>query len=153
MDERTKKIATVALHLAQKDDYEEAAKYVERLNGTDGLISAILAWIDTFIGVVYPEHKYGDPIAVKFLAIETGETGTADDVSASKAWAGRLISYRAADDHDSFNAVLKSLPNGRGLGDGIMALLGIVATSLNNVEQTRKTAAALSGHSTEDGAV
>lgn len=140
MDARTKKIATVALHLAQRGDFEEAANYVKRLNGTDGLIGAMLAWIDTLIGRVYPEHQYGTPIAIRFLALETDEVGTADDVEAKKAWAGRLISYRAADDHDGFNAVLQSLPNGSALGDGIMALLGIVADSLNNVEKTRAAA-------------
>lgn len=148
MDERTKKIATVALHLAQRGDYEEAANYIKRLSGTDGLISAMLGWIDTFIGTVYPEHEYGKRIAIRWMAIETGEVGGAEDVDPSKAWAGRLISYRAADDQDGFNALLQALPEGRALGDGIMALLGIVATSLNNVAETQRVAAA---ESTKDG--
>jgi hypothetical protein len=139
-DARTTKIATVALHLAMRGDFEEAANYVKRLNGSDGLVSAILAWIDTFIGRLYPDHEYGQPIAVRFLAVETGAVESADEVGAAKAWAGRLISYRAADDQDGFNAVLRSLPEGRALGDGIMALLGIVADSLNNADKTRAVA-------------
>lgn len=143
MDARTKKIATVALHLAMKEDFEEAANYVKRLSGTEGLISAMLAWIDTLIAELYPEHKDGKPIAIRFLANETDEVGTADDVEWSKAWAGRLISYRAADDHDGFNAVLRSVPQGRALGDGIMALLNLVATSLANAEKTKALAEAI----------
>lgn len=139
-DPRAVKIAGIALNLARNGDFEEAARYVERLNRSNALIDAILLWVDTFIGRVYPEHKVGEPIALRFLAVETDEIETADEVSWAKVWAGRLVSYRAADDHDSFVGVLRSLPEGRPLGDGIMALLNIVATSLNNLEKTRASA-------------
>lgn len=140
-DPRAVKIAGIALNLAMNGDFEEAARYIERLNRSNALLDAILLWIDTFIGRVYPEHKAGEPIALRFLAIETDALETADQVSWAKAWAGRLDSYRAADDHAGFMDVLRSLPEGRALGDGIMSLLNIVATSLNNIEHTRKRAA------------
>lgn len=141
MDPRVKKIATIALNLAMKGDWEESANYIKRLSGTNGLIDAITAWIDTMIGKVYPEHEQGQPIAIKFLAFETGEIGGADDVDWAKAWAGRLISYRAAQDWDGFRSVLLSVPEGKALGDGISALLNIVVSTLNNIEQTRAAAA------------
>lgn len=147
MNDRSRKIAAAALHLAQKGDLEEAATYAARLSGSDDLIYAMIAWIDTFIAIVYPGHRFGDAIAITFLAIETGDVGTADDVDPAKAWAGRLISYRAADDAAGFNAVLQSLPDGRALGDGVMALLAMVAMSINHAEEVRRRAAEVSGGS------
>lgn len=140
MNDRAKKIATIALHLAQKNDLEEAATYVSRLSGSDDLIYAMCGWIDTFIATVYPEHRYGDGIALTFYALETGEAGTADDVTPAKAWAGRLISYRAANDPEGFHAILHALPEGTALGDGVMALLAMVAMSLNNAAKIRRKA-------------
>jgi hypothetical protein len=141
MDPRVKKIATIALNLAMKGDWEESGRYIKRLSGTDGLLHAMTAWIDTMIAEVYPEHRPGQAIAVKFFAIETEEIGGADDVDWEKAWAGRLISYRAAKDWEGFHSVLTSVPEGKPLAAGINALMNIVVSSLNNVEKTREAAA------------
>lgn len=143
MDARTKKIATIALNLAMRGDWEESATYIKRLSGTQGLVDAMTAWIDTMIGAAYPEHEQGQPIAIKFLAVETDEVGGADEVDWAKAWAGRLISYRAAQDWEGFRSVLLSVPEGKPLGDGISALLNLVVTTLNNIAKTRAAAEAI----------
>lgn len=132
MDERAKKIATIALHLAQQDKMREAAGYVERLNGTDGLVDAILGWIDTYIAYCHPTHKLGEPIRIAWVDVEEAVVHMdADDVHFGARWAGRLIAARAADDQAQFLALLRSLPAGSALGDGIVALLRAVALGLN----------------------
>lgn len=137
-------IAGVALRLAQQGDLGEAANYVKRLSGSTGIIDACLAWIDTYMGVIYPDHKPGQPIAMRWLWTPTDETQTADDVQPPMRWAGRLIALRAADDYEGFMTLLRSVPEGAALGDCIMALLHCVAESLNNVEHVRQRTAALS---------
>jgi hypothetical protein len=142
MDARTKKIATVALHLAQQDNMREAAGYVERLNGTDGLIDAILGWIDTYIAYCHPTHKEGEAIRIAWVDVDAATVHMdADDVHFGARWAGRLIAARAADDQGQFLALLRSLPAGAALGDGIVALLRAVALGLNGVgyKATRST--------------
>lgn len=147
--QRAKKIASVALNRAMAGDLEDAASYVNRLNGGPGLLIAIVGWIDTYIARVYPDHKRGDAIAIRWLYTPEGRPETADDVSESMRWAGRLVGMRAADDEDGFYAVLHSLPEGSALGDGIMALLHVVAHGLSNPEQVRAASAALQGSAVE----
>jgi hypothetical protein len=130
--ERAVKIATVALRRAMAGDLEGAARYIERLSGTDGLLIAIVAWIDTYAARVYPEWEPGGRVAVKWLFTPTGQMETADEVAPSMRWAGRLIAARLADDEAGFYAVLRSAPEGVALGDGIMALVHIVATGLKD---------------------
>lgn len=129
------KIATVALHRAIANDLPGAAAYVKRLNGTDGLITAILGWIDTYIERAHPGYVLGSqPVAVAWLNLPTGDIETADDVSPSLRWAGRLVAARLADDEAAFVALLHAPAEGTELGDGIMALLHMVAASLSNPE-------------------
>jgi hypothetical protein len=142
---RARKIAGVALGLAMAGDLEEAARYVKRLDGSNGLVVAIIGWIDTYIGSVYPEHRMGDRIAMRWLHAPSGEVETADDVDPPLRWAGRLISMRAAGDEEGFNLVLRSAPEGAGLGDGIMALLHAVATSIGDPSVCRTATAKLGG--------
>lgn len=123
-DPRTTKIATVALHLAMQDKLREAAGYVARLNGTDGLITAMLAWIDTYIAQCHPNHAPGALIRIAWTFTPTGEIQDADQVDPSMRWAGRLIAARAADDEPAF-----------------MALLHGVAHSLNNPDSPRARSA------------
>jgi len=141
--QRALKIAAVALNRAMAGDLEDAASYIKRLDGSNGLIVAIVGWIDTYISTVYPEHEEGQQIAVRWLFTPTGRIETADEVSASMRWAGRLISMRAALDEDGFYSVLHSAPEGGALGDGIMALLHIVAHGISD-PATSRVAAGLS---------
>lgn len=149
--QRALKIAAVALSRAKAGDPEGAASYIRRLNGGNGLLVAIVAWIDTYIATVYPEHKDGQRIAVRWLHTPTDTIQTADDVDAPLRWAGRLISMRAADDEDGFYSVLHSASEGTELGDGIMALLHVVATGLNDPQVCRDAAAALTSPSAAGG--
>lgn len=133
-DPRVTKIATIALHLAMQDKLREAASYVDRLNGTDGLVDAILGWIDTYIAYCHPTHKQGELIRIAWVDMDAAVLHeNADDVQVGARWAGRLIAARAADDQGQFLALLRSLPAGSALGDGIMALLHAVALGLHGV--------------------
>lgn len=133
-DPRVTKIATIALHLAMQDKMREAAGYVERLNGTDGLIDAILGWIDTYIAYCHPTHRQGELVRIAWVDVDAAVVhANADDVHFGARWAGRLIAARAADDQDQFLALLRSLPPGAALGDGITALLRAIALGLNGV--------------------
>lgn len=146
--ERAMKIAAVALSRAKAGDLADAADYVKRLNGTNGLIVAIVGWIDTYLATVYPEHRPGQQIAaVRWMNGPTGQIETADEVSPAMRWAGRLVAMRGADDEEGFYAVLRSAPDGADLGDGIMALLHLVAYSLTNRESVRAASDRLSGRS------
>lgn len=133
--ERAKKIASVALSRAMAGDLDDAAQYVARLNRTPGLLVAIVAWIDTYIARMYPDHQPGERIAITWLFMPEDRLESADEVSPSMRWAGRLIGMRAADDEDAFYSVLHSAPEGAALGDGIMALLHVVAHGLGNRDE------------------
>lgn len=135
--ERAKKIASVALSRAMAGDMEGAAQYVARLNNSPGLLVAIVGWIDTYIARMYPDHKPGERIALAWLYTPEDRVKTADQVSESMRWAGRLIGMRAADDEQGFYSVLHSAPEGAALGDGIMALLHVVAHGLSSRDQIR----------------
>ena len=130
--ERAIRIATVALHRAQAEDLPGAADYVKRLSGTDGLITAVLAWIDTYIARVWPQHTPGQRVRVRWYHVPDDQVETADEVSPSVRWAGQLIAARAVDDEPTFMAILRSPAEGVQLGDAVMALLHIVATGLND---------------------
>lgn len=141
--ERAIKIATVALHRAMAGDMEEAANYVKRLNGTDGLVLAIKAWVDTFIGRVvgWPEEGRTPAFQMRLLNVDTGDVEIADEAPRHAAWAGRLIAARLADDEAGFIALLKAPAEGAQLGDAIMGLLHSVAVSLKDPERLRAAAA------------
>ncbi len=143
-DPNAMRLATEALHLAQRGDLAGAANRLKPLSGTPGIIDACLGWIDTYIGVIYPQHTPGQPLAMRWLWTPTGEAKTADDVDPAARWAGRLIALRAANDYDSFMTMLRSPAAGTELGDCIMTLLHCVAESLNNAEQVRARSAELS---------
>lgn len=140
---RAIKIATIALHLAMKGDDEEAANYVKRLNGSPGLITAIMGWCDTFIARFDLRPKDGEQPLVRmaWLNVESGAVETADETSSTMRWAGRLIAARIADDEAGFYALLRAPAGGAELGDCIMALLHSVATSLNAPDRVRAAAA------------
>jgi hypothetical protein len=141
--QRARKIATVALHLAMKGDLEEAANYVKRLKGDDGLLLAIQARVDTFIARFDLRAK-GDrrpPVRMMWLNVESGQVETADETSPKMRWAGRLIAARIADDPDTYYALLKAPAGGSELGDHIMALLHSVAISLRDADRVQAVVA------------
>jgi hypothetical protein len=143
--ERARKIAAVALRRAMAGDLEDAAQYVQRLNGTNGLVLAIVGWIDTYMARIHPDHQPGTPIRLAWLHTPTDQIETADEVSPSMRWAGWLISARAADDEERFYELLRTPAEGTQLGDGIMALLHLVAHSLANADLVQAAAERVGG--------
>ncbi len=137
MEETTKMFAAAALQLTRVGAYGMADAAIRQLPDEQAFLDAVVCWIDTFVATVYPEHKFGTPVGIRFRDAETGRVGTADDVGPDEVWAGRLISYRAAADEEGFMAVLLSRPDGPALQRGIQALLNIVATSMGDIEGTR----------------
>lgn len=146
--QRAVKIATVALHRAMAGDLEDAASYIKRLDGTEGLITAIIGWCDTFIAQVIGDVEYGaQPVRMALWCAETGEVETADEAPVHARWAGRLISARLANDEAGFMALLKAPDEGAQLGDAIMGLLQSVAISIKNADTLRAAAAEIGGES------
>jgi hypothetical protein len=143
--ERAREIAAEALHCAMDRDMPGAAMHVGRLFGGPGLLVAIVGWIDTYLKRVYPEHVRGEVLKIVWYDANAEALETADEVSLSLRWAGRLIAARAANDEESFYAVLGSVPEGGEFGDGIMSLLNIVATGINDPELGRDAVAGAYG--------
>jgi hypothetical protein len=144
---RAVKIATVALHRAQAGDLQDAASYVRRLTGTPGLIVAIIAWIDTYIARIHPGHQPGQQIALRWFHTPTDRIETADQVTPAMRWAGWLIVARAADQEERFYELLQTPAEGTELGDGIMALLHLVAHSVSNPDLVHAAAERLTAGS------
>jgi hypothetical protein len=140
--DRAVKIATIALHRALAGDLPGAASYVERLNGTGGLITAIIGWCDTYICRIAGADAYGKGIRIAWWNVETGSIETdADKMPPPQRWAGRVIAARAADDEPGFYALLRAPAEGSELGDCITALLDMVARSLNSLPDMREASA------------
>lgn len=141
--DRVKKITTVALHRAIAGDLEDAAQYMARLNGSPGLVRAIMMLADTYIGHVWPEHRLGQPVQLAWFNVDdqAAPLETANEVRPSLRWAGRIIGARAADDEAGFMALLETPAEGFELGNAVMALVGIVAASVGNLDKVRAKAA------------
>jgi len=132
--ERGRKVATIALHRAMEGDIRTAAHYISRLNGSPALQVAIMGWIDTYIARCIGNEHRGTPLPMAWTPVETGGVRTADEVPPPARWAGRLISARLTDDEDGYNALLRAPAEGVELGDGIIALLQMVAIGLKRSE-------------------
>ena len=132
--DRARKIATVALHRAIAGDMPTAARYLRRLNGSTGLLLAIQAFCDTYIGELHPDHAYGAPLRLVWFDVDGAGDVDADAVSPPLRWAGRVIAARAAMDLDGYTTLLNAPSAGAELGDSIMALLNIVATSIRDID-------------------
>ena len=143
--ERARKFTTIALHRAIAGDWPGAAQYIGRLNGSAGLLVAIQLLADTYLGHVHPGHRLGDPVRVAWMSMPGQGVAAADEVRPSVRWAGQIIAARAADDWPSYEALLRAPAQGAELGDGIMALLDIVATSATHIEEVRAKGKELSG--------
>lgn len=132
---RALKIATVALNRALSGDMPRAMDYVARLNGDDGLITAIRAWCDTYIIRMGLLPADGDTKTIRpgWIDADTGQIEIdADQIPEHARWAGRLISARVAMDSDTFYALLRAPQEGAQLGDAITTLLQVIALGLND---------------------
>jgi hypothetical protein len=131
-DRKALVFAKQALLLAMREEWQQAAATVQQLSdefGSDGVDIALIAWCDT----ARAHLGLGDdkPIRLMFHNAETGEIGTADQVPAEKAWAGRLITARMAMDRETFTALLAAVPNDpKAIGDHVFAVLVGVALTL-----------------------
>lgn len=141
------RLATAALRLEMQGRSQEAADQIQQLDG-HGIGTAICAWIDTFISKVYPDHKRGTPLALRWVYTpptrqvrDSGPVRDADQVQAPIRWAGQLISLRVAGDQEAFMDLLYSVPDGVELGQHVMALLNAVALGVSDPAALREIAA------------
>lgn len=136
------KLATAAYHAGYLDDWPGAARVVEELadsHGTDGVTTAMLAWIDTAIAASGLDRS--GPVRVAWNAVETGNVQTdADNVPVEARWAGRLLAARLADDERGFYALLTVLPTltPAQTGDHILGLLRSCVLTIKQGKQSGK---------------
>lgn len=108
-------MARRALVLAIGNDLRAAAMVTQLMfdvYGKDSLVRAVIGWIDTMLVAQNPLYTPGGAreVALVFRAEGSGELTNLDEVQPEVVWAGRLVSARAADDRDMFNALLDTVP-------------------------------------------
>ncbi|GHE32071.1 hypothetical protein GCM10017673_38570 [Streptosporangium violaceochromogenes] len=144
-DPKAMELATVALHAAMAGDTGRAVKAMQAISdetGGEGLMDAILAWCDTLIGHT-PGIEVGKPVALTWMEAETRRINTGpDEVRPTAVWAARLIAARAADDADTFHALMESVPHQppTAMGDHVWELVQMVALNLREAAKARGSA-------------
>jgi hypothetical protein len=149
VDERALELAREALEAALEEDWAGAGAAVQAISderGWTGVTLALTAWSDTL--VIFTRRSQGLPdepgpgviVQPAWADDETGEViEDADAVNGYHRWAGRLLAARAAMDHDSCEALLRSLPEDGGeCGRHVTILLEMVALGMGHI---RKAAA------------
>jgi len=130
-------LAAKTLAAVRADDWEQAGAYVEELhetNGGEGIQLLLAALADTLI-----IHQGGPPdsnavvVPMWVDTINGGGLELADDVPPPVRWAGRFIAARAADDEPACAALYNSITTDEEFRDNIIAMLDIVATTLDVV--------------------
>ncbi|TMR11047.1 hypothetical protein ETD86_37005 [Nonomuraea turkmeniaca] len=130
---RAMDLARIALWAAVRDDNDRAVAALKAINeetGGEGLMDAILGWCDTAIAHIGIE--VGKPVKIAWMEAETQRINSGpDEVRPTARWAGRLLAARAADDHDTFMALIDTIPGGpKDVGDHVWELVQMVALNL-----------------------
>ncbi len=136
-------LARVALHSEMQGRTVQAAAAVQAISdetGGTGLMDAILAWCDTALASM-PGVEIGKPIKIAWMEAESRRIQTRPgEVRPTAVWAGRLLAARAADDPETFHALLESVPREPKtvLGEHVFELLQSVALILRDVAEARR---------------
>ena len=141
-------LAGAALQGAVDQDAPAAAAAINAISaehGGEGLTEAIIAWCDTLTALL-PLPRGGDLVGLGWID-ETGQARTADDVDPQVRWAGQIVTARACEDKDTFNALIADLPDDGMAGSQHLAvLLRLIAANL------RPATSSLPANPDEDGA-
>lgn len=109
---RAKSVAVHGLSAGMARDEREMRDAITTLNvefGQKGVEAAIVFWCDALIGHMGGHGKDKEPIPLTFARLDTGESGTADTVSAEVVWAGRVLVARQLLDKDQFEGLMTVL--------------------------------------------
>lgn len=129
IDPRLHALAEAALNhaIAQRGDAaSEAMQTIAVKYGGDGIVRAVLLWIDALIHHSGRDDDRGKPATLTFLNHQTGTVESADEVPDDTAWAGRVIPARIVDDPDMFQALMNSC-TAETFPERVGELLGMVA--------------------------
>ena len=129
-ERRAVQLAGVALTAARANDWPRAVKMLQRINdecGPDGAGRALLSLCDTAIAEM--GIPPGAPVHIQYKNIDTQQVQGADEVEKREVvWAGRMLAARAAQDQDTWDALIETLPDDpRVMGQHALALLQMVA--------------------------
>lgn len=128
-----KKLARAALVEAMRTGVtQKVADVVQRIwteTGPDGAYTALMAWCDTV--AIQAGVDGSKPVHIAFQARETGEITGAEGVTRPESvWAGQMISARVARDQETFEALIYAIPEGRAMGQHVLALLEMCALTI-----------------------
>jgi hypothetical protein len=129
VDPRLRALAEAALNhtIAQRGDLaSEAMQALAVKYGGDGIVRAVLLWIDALIHHSGRDDDRGKPATLTFLNHQTGTVESSDEVPDDTAWAGRVIAARFADDPAMFQALMNSCTADT-FPERVGELLGMVA--------------------------
>lgn len=114
-------------------NHEEAARITRSIveeHGAPIITRVMLVWIDMV--QMYIGAEVGEVIRPQFREASTGEIDDVDGVSWDTAWAGRAMAARIADDRDTFNALIRSLPDAEHLDRAVARTLECCALTIRD---------------------
>ncbi|WP_242890152.1 hypothetical protein [Actinomadura litoris] len=126
-ERRAVQLAGAALTAALGNDWQRASAMLQRIStecGGEGMQRALLSLCDTVIH--HAGITPGQPVRIMFQQADgDGRITGADEVQRRESvWAGRLLAARAADDEDTWSALIEALPrDGYAIGQHVIALL------------------------------
>jgi hypothetical protein len=131
-DRAALQMAADALNAAIAEDWDAARKTLRNLSdehGGEGVGIALLGWCDVLISKTLGLR--GSAVELLFMEKSTGAIGHARRVPREVSWAGQMLAARAANDRDTWDALLQSLPDSTiAASVYVSALLEVVALNL-----------------------
>lgn len=129
-------LARRAFRAAINGDWEKAATIVNEINDellAEGVELMFRTWCDMFIDHATDGDMRPHVADLTFIEHDSGATTPEDELPSRASWAGRMLTARAAMDHDGWFSVLKELPEDpEEAGSYVATLLGSVTLTVKN---------------------
>jgi hypothetical protein len=138
------RLAVDALKAARSHDWDTATRAMQRIGDECGPEGVELA-VRTMAEAVTARfgHAPGRPVTIRLATSGNGLLGqpAGETTSPELIWAGRMLAARAADDADTWDALITALPNDpRVMGRHVGQFLQMCAHTLNLLDAARRPA-------------
>jgi hypothetical protein len=133
------RLAHAALTAGVDGKWKRVEQLLNRINTEcpgSGLGDALVAWCDAFAEHSNDGMPEFEQVRIAHLNVDTGAMNQADEVTARRAWAGRIIAARVAGDRDAFVTCLDELnaiEDGFERGQHVASLVESVALSIRTL--------------------